>query len=271
MTQLSQSFDSDQGTIRWDTIGAGPPVVLLHGTPFSSIIWHEVAAALAPRFEVYLWDLAGYGVSEQAAGQDVSLAAQARILAALLDHWDLEEPDVVGHDFGGTIALRGLLMEGCRYRRLALLDAVSVAPWGTGFFQLAKQHAEVLSALPDPVHDGLVRGYIGWAAKHRLPDAVVDRLAAPWAGARGRAALYRQIAQNDQRWTDDIQPRYGELDLPVHILWGAEDAWLPVGQAHELHALIPGSSLAVVPDAGHLLPIDAPATVAAELAAFLIH
>ncbi len=271
--ELTRTFESEQGTIRWDRFGeadaASPPILLLHGTPFSSFIWRDVAPALALRSTVYVWDLAGYGASAQADGQDVSLAAQARILASLLDHWGLEEPDVVGHDFGGAIALRGLLLEGCRYRRLVLADAVSVAPWGTGFFQLAKEYAEVLQRLPDPVHDGLVRGYVQWAASKPLDPEVVDGLVGPWAGEHGKAALYRQIAQNDQRWTDDLEPRYGELDLPVRILWGAEDAWLPLEQAHQLHAAIPGSELTVIPEAGHLVPLDAPATVAAEVASFL--
>jgi pimeloyl-ACP methyl ester carboxylesterase len=57
-------------------------VVLVHGTPFSSYVWREVAGALARRCTVYVWDLVGYGESAKAEGQDVSLVAQGKILAA---------------------------------------------------------------------------------------------------------------------------------------------------------------------------------------------
>lgn len=266
---LTRTFVSEQGEIRWDVYGEGPPVVLVHGTPFSSFVWREIAAGLARHHTVFVWDLAGYGQSEQREGQDVSLAAQARILARLLDHWDLERPHVVGHDFGAAVTLRALLLDGARYASLVLADAVALAPWGTGFFQLATEHADTFAALPDPVHEGLLRGYVGWAAARPLRADVLDRLVEPWTGPTGRAAFYRQIVQNDQRLTDEVEPRYGELDLPTLILWGERDAWIPVERAHALQARIPGSRLRTFADANHLVQHDAPTEVTAELTAWL--
>lgn len=266
--QVRRSFDSEQGEVRWDVVGDGPPLVLVHGTPFSSAVWRPVRDALARRFTVYVWDLAGYGASAKFDGQDVSLAAQARILAGLLDHWGLDRPAVVGHDFGGAIALRALLLEHRAIHRLVLADAVAVAPWGTGFFRLAKTHGDVLQQLPDPVHDGLVRGYVAWAAHDPLPDRVVAEFARPWAGEVGKAALYRQVAQNGQHLTDEIQPRYGEIDVPTLVLWGEEDEWLPLEHGRELARLIPAAELRTFAGAGHLVQYDAPAAFAAEIIEF---
>lgn len=266
---LRRSYASEQGEIRWDVLGDGPPVVLLHGTPFSSYVWREVAAGLARHHAVYVWDLAGYGQSEQREGQDVSIAAQTRILAALLDHWQLDRPHVVAHDIGGAVALRTLLLEARRYASLVLVDPVAVAPWGTGFFQLASVHADTLTQLPGPVHDGLLRGYVGWAANRPLPADELDRLIEPWTGPRGAAAFYRQIVQNDQRMTDAVQPRYGEIDVPTLIVWGEEDAWLPLERGIELHGLIPGSRLRTIPGANHLVQHDAPTELTVELVRFL--
>lgn len=267
--RLERTFDSAQGTIRWTTMGAGDPVVLLHGTPFSSYVWRDVARALAGSFQVYAWDMAGYGLSARFEGQDVSLAEQARLLSAFLDHLGLEAPAIVGHDFGGTVALRSLLVERRTFRRLVLADPVALRPWGTGFYALAKEHSDVLRRLPAPVHDGLVRGYVTWAAHSAVPDEIADRLVAPWTGEQGRAALYRQILANDQRATDEIQDRYGEITVPTRIIWGAHDAWLPLSQAHELHDAIPGAQLVVLPGAGHLVQHDAPDALADAIAEFL--
>lgn len=267
--ELTRTFPSEQGEVRWDVLGRGPAVVLVHGTPFSSYVWRDVARALSSRFAVYVWDLVGYGASAQREGQDVSLGAQGRVFAALLDHWGLAAPAVVGHDFGGTVALRALLLEGRPYTRLVLADAVGLAPWGTGFFHLAGEHAEVLAQLPDPVHEGLVRGYVTWPMRRPPTSTVVDRLAAPWLGADGKAALYRQIVQNDRRYTDELEQCYGDVAVPTLVLWGEHDQWVPVEQGRELADRIPGAELRAVPGAGHLVPHDAPATAAVEIATFL--
>ncbi|MEU1019792.1 alpha/beta fold hydrolase [Streptomyces sp. NPDC005900] len=268
---LDRTFAGSSGAVRWAALGpvGAPPVVLVHGTPFSSYVWRAVARALAGEHRVYVWDLAGYGASEMRDGQDVSLAAQGRVLTELLDHWSLERPALLAHDFGGCVALRAHLLHGARYDRLALVDPVALAPWGTPTYRLLGAHAGVFAQLPPHLHEALVRTYVGSASHRGLHPAVLDRLVAPWCTAEGRPAFYRQIEQNDQRYTDEIQGRYGELDLPVLICWGAEDTWIPVARAHELAAAIPGAGLRLIEGAGHLVQEDAPAELSAELARFL--
>ncbi len=94
-------------------------------------------------------------------------------------------------------------------------------------------------------------------------------LVRPWLGATGKAAFYRQIAQADERYTDEIEPLYPTLDLPVLVVWGADDTWIPVDRAHTLAETIPGSELHVVPDAAHLIQLDAPEILTAILADWL--
>jgi pimeloyl-ACP methyl ester carboxylesterase len=87
--------------------------------------------------------------------------------------------------------------------------------------------------------------------------------------ADGQAAFYRQIAQADQAYTDEIEQLYPQLDLPVLVVWGSEDAWIPVSRAHRLAELVPGARLQVVEGAGHLIQLDQPAALAAALALWL--
>jgi pimeloyl-ACP methyl ester carboxylesterase len=91
--------------------GYGPPLILVHGTPSRSYIWRNVAMRLADRFTVYVYDLLGFGQSERKVGLDVSISGQSRLLAELVDAWELEAPSVAGHDIGGAIALRAHLLE----------------------------------------------------------------------------------------------------------------------------------------------------------------
>jgi pimeloyl-ACP methyl ester carboxylesterase len=256
--------------VRWARRGTGPPVVFCHGTPWSSAVWAPIADALGPDVTTYLWDMPGYGSSTMADGQDVSLAAQGELLAALVAHWGLDRPDVVAHDIGGAVALRAHLLHGAAYRSLALVDVVALAPWGSEFFRLVGRHAGVFAQVPHPLHEALVRAYIAGAAHRPLPAAVHDLLAAPWLGERGRAAFYRQIAQADQRHTDEIEPLYPSIDLPTIVVWGAQDRWIPADRAQRLAALVPGAELVLLPDAGHLVQVDAPAALTATLQRWLL-
>ncbi|MFG3097765.1 alpha/beta fold hydrolase [Streptomyces sp. NPDC048202] len=268
---LSETFRSTSGDVRWDSLGepGRDPVVLLHGTPFSSYVWRAVARALARHHQVFVWDMPGYGTSEMADGQDVSLAAQGKVFTELLAHWGLDEPTVVAHDFGGAVALRAHLLHGARYRALALVDPVALAPWGSPFFRLVGEHSEVFEQLPPVLHQALVREYVSSASSPGLHPAVLDRLVQPWLGELGQPAFYRQIAQADQCYTDEVQDRYGELDLPTLICWGQDDTWIPPAKGHELAARIPGARLEPIPGAGHLVQEDAAAELTAVLADFV--
>ncbi|MFD9026403.1 alpha/beta fold hydrolase [Streptomyces parvulus] len=269
--QLPESFRSASGTVRWNRLGPadGHPVVLLHGTPFSSYVWRAVARSLAREYRVFVWDMPGYGRSEKFSGQDVSLAAQGGVLTELLDHWGLTEPLVVAHDFGGAVALRAHLLHGVPYRALALVDPVALAPWGSPFFRLVRDHAEVFEQLPPALHGALVREYVGSTGGPGLHPAVLEELVGPWLGESGQPAFYRQIAQADQRHTDEIQDRYARIGVPTLVCWGEDDAWIPVAKGRELAGLVPGARWEPIGGAGHLVQEDTPAELTAALLGFL--
>lgn len=255
---LRERFPADGGAIAWDRLGDGPAVVMVHGTPWSSWTWRRIAPRLAERFTVYVFDLLGYGASEQRDGQDVSLAAQATRLAALLEHWELERPAIVAHDIGGAVALRAHLLHHRPVRDLALVDVVALRPWGTPFYRLVREHRPVFEQLPPAIHEGVLRAYVGTAQPRPLDRALEDELIAPWRGPDGQAAFYRQIAHGDERDTDEIEPLYGQISAPTTVVWGELDPWLPVARGAELAGRIPGASFHVVKGAGHLVQEDEP-------------
>ena len=265
LTALTRTMTWNGRTVAWDRFGEGPPLVLLHGTPWSSALWRPIADALASRFTVYLWDMPGYGASSKRPEHDVDLGTQSLLFAYLLRHWGMQSPHIVAHDFGGAVALRARLLHGARYRSLCLVDVVALAPWGSPFFTLVKQHAEVFAQLPAAVHRGAVEAYVRGASHRGLRADDLAMLVDPWTDDDGRAAFYRQIAQADERFTTEVEPDYRLIDEPVHIVWGADDTWIPVDRADRLRAAIPHASLSVIESAGHLIQLDAPAALAAEL------
>jgi pimeloyl-ACP methyl ester carboxylesterase len=268
---LSRVERTSSGDVRWERLGDSrrPVVVLVHGTPFSSFVWRRVVRRLSRQWQVVVCDLPGFGSSSMFAGQDVSLAAQGRVFAELLAAWHLERPMVVAHDIGGAIALRAHLLHGATYASLALIDVVAVAPWGSPFFRLVREHPDVFSGLPPRLHAALVREYVSDASHRDLRSNTLRRLVEPWLTAHGQAAFYRQIAQADQRHTDEIEGRYPSIDLPVLVAWGADDAWIPIDRGRVLADRIPNARFEVIPDAGHLVQEDAPEHLSRLLSEFL--
>ncbi|GAA4537060.1 alpha/beta hydrolase [Amycolatopsis samaneae] len=263
--ELTEEFVWRGRRVRWGRAGSGPDVVFCHGTPWSARLWLPYAEALAEEFTVHLWDMPGYGESSKDAEHRVSLDVQSELFADLLEHWGLRSPHVVAHDYGGAVSLRAHLLHDRAYASLALVDVVALAPWGSEFFRLVRDNADVFAAVPAAMHEGMLRAYIDGASHRGLTPEHRETLVAPWRGAEGQAAFYRQIAQADQAYTDEVESRYPELDLPVFVVWGQNDTWIPVDRAHRLASLIPGARLRLIEDAGHLIQLDQPVALAATL------
>jgi pimeloyl-ACP methyl ester carboxylesterase len=266
---LNEELEWRGRVVRWGRLGTGPAVVFCHGTPWSSELWQPFAEALAPCYTTYVWDMPGYGRSSKQQEHRVSLDVQGELFADLLTTWGLHSPHVVAHDYGGAVALRAHLLHQARFGSLALVDVVAVAPWGSDFFRLVGANADVFAALPSAVHEGALRAYIAGASHVGIAPAVMDRLVAPWLGAEGQPAFYRQIAQADQAYTDEVEGLYRQLEIPVHLVWGREDAWIPVQRAHRLAELVGSARLQVIDGAGHLIQLDKPVALAAALTQWL--
>src|SRR6185312_6056042 len=172
--------------VRYGATGDGPPIVLIHGTPFSSYEWRRIVPCLAKHRRVYYFDLLGYGQSDQNGVSDVSLGVQNELLADLLDHWQLEAPDVIAHDFGGTTALRCHLLNGREYRSLTLIDPVALSPWGSQFSSQVRANVDVFRTLPATIHEAVVRAYIRSAHTRAMADEDMAEYVRPWVGEIGQ-------------------------------------------------------------------------------------
>ncbi|WP_086845890.1 alpha/beta fold hydrolase [Amycolatopsis kentuckyensis] len=262
-------FDWEGRRIAWERAGSGPAVVFCHGTPWSSWLWRPFAEALSADFTVYLWDMPGYGRSSKDPEHPVDFGVQAEAFRALLAHWDLDRPHVVAHDYGGAVSLRAHLAHGVPYASLLMADVVAIPPAGSPFFRLVQDHPDVLAQVPPYIHEALVRTYIGNASFRQLREADLAELAAPWLGPEGQPAFYRQMAAYDEQYLVENEERLDRIDLPVRVLWGAEDTWIPQVTGERLAAGIPGATFAAVAGAGHLVQLDAPVALATELRSWL--
>jgi pimeloyl-ACP methyl ester carboxylesterase len=98
-----------------------------------------------------------------------------------------------------------------------------------------------------------------------MGDAELEPYLLPWLGPVGQAAYHRQVAQFDELYTREIEPRYGEIRTPTLVLWGEQDAWLAPELGRRLAEAIPGARHVWVTNSGHFLPEDEPRPVAQAL------
>lgn len=265
MLELPNISTLEGNAVRWGNIGSGPPLVALHGTPFSSQVWRRIVPQLSDRRTVYYFDLVGYGQSEMRDGQDVSLGVQNKVLAALFEEWGLKRPEVVAHDFGATTALRAYYLDGLRYSALTIFDAVAMRPWGSPLVQHVRKHEAAFAQMPGYMHQAILRAYLQTAAYGPLSDEALAIYSAPWIGSTGQPAFYRQVAQMDLAFTDEVEGMYQRLDCPVSVLWGQQDEWVPYETGTKLAALISDRDCTLIPGSGHLVQEDRPEAIVAAI------
>jgi pimeloyl-ACP methyl ester carboxylesterase len=241
--------------------------VLVHGTPSRALVWREVAAALERDHTVYTFDLLGFGESERHVDQDVSLRAHGEVLAELVSQWGLGSPALVGHDIGGAVGLRAHLLEGVRVSRLALVDAVVLRPWITP--RTRDMQRRSWDSFPDESLGKQIEEHLRTATSRELDPDIYDAIFGQWSGEEGQRLYVRNFMQLDEQHTAEFEPKLGTIDVPVLVVWGEEDAWLPVSVSERLAAVIPGARRVLLAEAGHFSMEDAPGEVAAALAGFL--
>ena len=268
--RLGKREATSVGEVAYEVFGKGPPVILVHGTPMSSYLWHNIVPALTERRSVYVYDLLGYGESEKRKGQDVSIVAQARLLGELIEAWGLDAPAIAGHDLGGGIVLRAHLLEGVSFRRIAVLDAVMLTPWLSeprSSTWHVREYAEAYETMPDHLSVAFFSAYLG-ETNSNLDQETFKAYVAPWQGEEGRHAFVRQALQFEEWHTGEIESQLDCIEVPVLVAWGEEDGWLDPSQAPRLQQEIPGSKLEFISRAGHFVQEDAPDSVTEVLMDF---
>jgi len=221
-------------------LGSGPPVVMLHGLLIGSLAsWYFTTAPILKRTNsVLLYDLRGHGRSERvASGYDVD--TMTTDLAALTADWQHEPMTLVGHSYGGLIALRFALRHPERVARLVLVEA----------------------PLP-PSQMGEMQAFLD-----RTPDEMVATLPAEMRGfferdSRQSRRLLRSLhflvmqstlAADLQAEGDIDDEVLATVDCPVLCVYGAKSSCRPVGD--RLASVMPNAELVELPG-GHYLHLD---------------
>ena len=264
---------------RFGSANNGDDVVLIHGTPSSSLIWRKTIPHLVSvGLRVHVYDLLGFGLSERPwdDSTDTSMSGQVPILEALMSTaWKLDKAHIVAHDIGGGVAQRFSIFFPEKVQTLTLIDVVSFDSYPSK--RTKEQMKNGLEALIKTGDDDHRENFREWllSAVHDKEEfrtsGGLEAFLGYISGPVGQASLFQhQVRHYDPKHTMEIAPRLGELGkLPVQLIWGADDQWQVTDWAVKLHKAIPGSKLTILERAGHFSPEDQPDKIA-ELIVSLI-
>jgi len=249
-------------SIAYQRAGDGPALVLLHGFTHDSRAWRPQLESLTDQFTVIAWDAPGAGQSPDPA-EPFEFCDWADCLDGVLDATEIGAAHILGLSWGGIVAQEFYQRHPGRVRSLVLAD--TYAGW-KGSLPEPMPEKRLAACLRDswlPASEFVPRYLPGMFSRSPKED-VQDELAGIMAdfhplGFRLMATALADVDTRDLLLT---------IRVPTLLIWGGEDARSPLSVAYQMRDLIPGARLVVIPGAGHVSNLEAPAAFDAAVRDF---
>jgi pimeloyl-ACP methyl ester carboxylesterase len=255
--------------------GKGAPVLLIHGFGTSTYSWRHLVPELAQTHRVIAVDLKGFGQSDKPFDERYSVFDQADLIAQLIEDKDLRDLTIVGHSFGGGVAL-GLALDanerlGGRISRLVLLDSIAFPQEIPMFFRLLDVPlvSQVGVRMVPPSVQTRVALQIAYHDDSKIDDEEVEIYAAPLKTAAGKHAIIHSARQIVPEDIDELSERYKTITLPTLILWCDHDRIVPLDVGLKLRRTLPNSTLRLVEGCGHMPQEEQPESTLELLKGFI--
>ena len=255
--------------------GSGPPLLLIHGFGASTYTWRHVAPALAETHRVIAVDLKGFGQSDKPFDDRYSVFDQAELLAQLIEEKDLRDLTLVGHSFGGGIALLLALEADQRLKgriaRLVLLDSIAYPQNIPVFFRLLDVPlvSQLGVRMVPPAVQTRVALKIAYLDDSKIDPEEVEIYAAPLKTAAGKHAIIHSARQIVPEDIAELSERYKTIALPTLILWCDHDRVVPLEVGLKLRRTLPNSTLRLIEGCGHMPQEEQPASTLELLKGFI--
>ena len=257
--------------------GSGEPVVLLHGIAGCIDTWEPVIPLLGQNYQVIAADLPGHGQTLKPRG-DYSVGAFATAVRDLLEALDLPSATIIGHSLGGGVGLQFAYQYPDRCDRLVLVGSGGLGPDVTPMLRAATLPGSdgFIRLATSKLMEKLGRALLGKARNRGFTLSIRMRASLRhFLSLRDRGARRAFIAT--ARSTIDLRgqrmsalPRlHVTSDLPLLLVWGAKDDFIPVEHAKAAHRVAPHSRLEIFEDSGHFPQEEEPERFARVVGDFL--
>jgi pimeloyl-ACP methyl ester carboxylesterase len=257
-------------------LGAGPPLLFVHGLAGRWANWLEQLSALGGHRLIAL-DLPGFGHSPMPQAGEVSIAAYAQLLERLLDEREINSATVIANSMGGLIAAELALASPRRVERLVLVSPAGVSTHG---YRGSARAASTLRRL-----EPIIAPRAAWVAANadvvaahprtrtallklvvRHPERLAIAIAAEQLRGAGKPGFVGAL-ESIQRY--DLGSRLREIGCPALIVWGDGDRVISARDAGVFAELMPNSRKVIFADTGHMAMLERPAAFNALLCEFL--
>jgi 3-oxoadipate enol-lactonase len=252
--------------LAYDDYGPGPVVVLLHGFPLNRKIWSAQETNVGSIYRVIAPDLRGHG--ESAAPEGVyTMDTMAGDVIELLDALQINEPVVLGgQSMGGYVALALMARYPERFRALMLIDTRASADSP----EAARNREELArtvetTASPKHVVDAMLPKLFAEETRTRRADLIPPvRAGMERTSPRAIAGALRGMAQRPDRTAE-----LASITVPTLVMVGEHDMITPPEEARQMAEALPNALFAVIPNAGHLAPLENPEAANEAILTFL--
>ncbi|HEU4432821.1 MAG TPA: alpha/beta hydrolase [Pyrinomonadaceae bacterium] len=241
----------DDIQLAYDDVGAGPPVVLIHGYPFNRSLWKGQVDALASAYRVVAPDLRGFGESDASEGP-ATMNRMAQDVAELMDQLGIDRAVIGGLSMGGYVALAFVKQFPSRVKALVLADTRPQADTEEGkqtrFQQAEKARSEGMAGIADAMLPKLLTPETV-SKRPEVVKRVRDMMLK--TNPQGAAAALLGMAERQ-----DQSEFISTIDVPTMIVVGREDAITPLANSEMMHSKIQQSRLVVLDNAGHVSNLE---------------
>lgn len=251
--------------------GSGPTLVLVSGLGYGCWYWSKLTAELKDDFQIVIFDNRGAGQSSQPDGP-YTVPMMAADTAGLLDALELHKVSVLGHSLGGFIA------QELTVTRPDLVGKLILASTNHGGMKVIPITPEALAVMMDREGDPveLVKRGIDIACApgfmENNPEIVQELVDYRFTNPVPPAQYQAQVVAGagTAAYTDDqVDQRLDSIKVPTLLLSGEFDRVVPPGNTDLMAAKIPGSQVLIIPNTGHMFPIEDPPAAARAISEFL--
>ena len=238
--------------------GKGKPIVLIHGLGASSFTWHKIAPELAKTNRVIAIDLKGFGQSDKPLDEHYSIFDQAKLVEDFLSRSGLRGVTLVGHSFGGGVALAVALNQmdagNRQIEKLVLIDSVAYRQPLPFFFQVLRTPiiGELGMSLVPPEVQMTRALEIAYHRDEKVTAETVNHYASALHSEGGRHALFHTINSLDPDKAEEFAQRYRSLTTPALLLWCEHDKIVPLKFGKRLATDLPDARIEVIEECGHI-------------------
>jgi pimeloyl-ACP methyl ester carboxylesterase len=261
--------------LHYSETGRGDPLLLLHGLGASSYAWRYVTPVLAKKYRVITLDLKGFGLSDKPRDGKYSLFDQAKLVDRFIEEHKLRRLTIVGHSFGGGVALALALKDKQkkrhRVKKLVLIDSIAYKqkiPWGIALMRTPIISELGIALIPPETQMKIALGF-AYHDKSKIPPEAPIEYAKQMKMPGGKYALLRTAAQLIPENIDQFTKKYSQLKLKTLLIWCRNDGIVPLEYGRRLYNNLPNARMHILPACIHLPQEELPALTSRLMMEFL--